>query len=153
MTSAFLTHHEKAVRTRHHEVFLSLQGWTDQRMTHKQDVCRKSQSSPHKASRLSTEGLSMHNVNQNTYIWRKRVQRKVLWALPTYLFELIMPTILSNVVDREPMHSSKVFPTLRLSAATRIASETKSSEAALVMVLSCTGVKTCPHSLVYLPFR
>ena len=35
-----------------------------------------------------------------------------------------MPKILSNVVERDPMYSSKVFPTLRLSAATRIALET-----------------------------
>ena len=67
----------------------------------------------------------------NTYIWHKRVQRKVRRALPTYLFELVMPIILSNVVEREPMYSSEVFPTLRLSADTRIASETVSSEAAM----------------------
>ena len=33
-------------------------------MTHKQDVCKKSGSSPHKVNRWSTEGLSMYNVNK-----------------------------------------------------------------------------------------
>ena len=43
------------------------------------------------------------------------------------------------------MYSSNFFPTLRMSAATRIALETISSEAAMVMVILCTGVKTnCP---------
>ena len=64
MTSAFLTHHEKAVHTRHHEgVPVTTQGWTGQGMTHKQQVCRKCGSSLHKVSRWSTEGLSMYNVN------------------------------------------------------------------------------------------
>ena len=63
MTNAFLTHHEKDAHTRHHKVFLSLQGWTDQEMTHKQDVCKKSGSSPHKVRKKSAEGLSMYNVN------------------------------------------------------------------------------------------
>ena len=40
------------------------QGWTEQEMTHKQDVCRKSGSGPHKVSKWSTEGLSMYNVNR-----------------------------------------------------------------------------------------
>ena len=64
MTSAFLAHHEKAVHTRSHKVFLTLQGWTAQEMTHKKDVCRKSGSSLHKVRRWSTEGLRMYNVDK-----------------------------------------------------------------------------------------
>ena len=56
MTNAFLTHHEKSVHTRHHQVFLSLQGWTGQEMTHKQDVCKKSGSSLHNSQQVVNRG-------------------------------------------------------------------------------------------------
>ena len=56
ITSAFLIHHKKAVRTRCHKVFLTLQGWTDQETTYKQDVCKKSGSSPHKSQQVVYRG-------------------------------------------------------------------------------------------------
>ena len=66
----------------------------------------------------------------------------------------IMPMTLSNVVEKEPMYSLKLFPTLRLSVATRIASETTSTEAAMAMVILCTEVTTNgPHSQVLLLSR
>ena len=44
-----------------------------------------------------------------THIWHRGFQRRAWRALHTHLFELIMPIILSNVVEREPMYSSKVL--------------------------------------------
>ena len=64
MTNPSLTHHEKAVRTRCHKMFLTLQGWTDQETTYKQDVCKKSGSSPHKSQQVVYRG-SEHAQRQH----------------------------------------------------------------------------------------
>ena len=48
---------------------VTTQGWTDQGMTHKHQVCKKSWSSLHKVSRWSTEGLSMYNVNIVSFLF------------------------------------------------------------------------------------
>ena len=63
MTSPFLINHEKAVRTRCHTHKGTL---TDQEMTHKQDVCEKSRSSPKEVYKESEHVQRQHAPSDHT---------------------------------------------------------------------------------------